>query len=267
MADGPGGNIERYKKDLDRLVLSGGKLKLALVKEFDMEHRSAETKEKLEGVQLPDFSSEYQIWYSEAQAVVRQLLPDRLADFCSYYELPKGRKDVTVVSYRIADAVRGIAKTNFVTNQRIVGPPDAFPLLTQQVAILQAAARRFTSSLFDIKQTAQAELFDSELDAAKMLVGHGHLRAGGALAGVVLEHHLSQVCKNHTMKIGKKNPTIGDYNDALKNGNAIEQSDWRFNQYLADIRNLCDHKKDRDPTRKQVDELLDGVSKVIKNLY
>ena len=104
----PGSNIERYKKDLDRLVLSGQRLKVALLKEYRMEQASVKTKERIEGVELPQFSSEYQIWYSEAQAVIRQLLPDRLADFCSYYERPNARKEVTVLTYRIADAVQGV---------------------------------------------------------------------------------------------------------------------------------------------------------------
>lgn len=36
----------------------------------------------------------------------------------------------------------------------------------QQQAILNAVKQRFESSLFDIKQLVQADLFDSELDAA-----------------------------------------------------------------------------------------------------
>jgi hypothetical protein len=44
---------------------------------------------------LPDFTSEYQSWYSDAQAVIKQVIPDRLADFVRHYEKPKLRKDIT----------------------------------------------------------------------------------------------------------------------------------------------------------------------------
>ncbi len=49
-----------------------------------------------------------------------------------------------------------------------------------------------------------ADLFDSELESAKELSKKGFLRAGGALAGVVLEKHLAQVMTNHGLK-SKKN--------------------------------------------------------------
>jgi hypothetical protein len=54
---------------------------------------------------------------------------------------------------------------------------------------------------------AQADLFDSELDAAKELAKHKFTRASGAMAGVILERHLQQICQNHNIKI-TKNPTI-----------------------------------------------------------
>ena len=45
--------------------------------------------------------------------------------------------------------------------------------------------------MFDIRQLVQADLFDSELDAADELGKKKFTRAAGALAGVVLERHLS----------------------------------------------------------------------------
>ena len=55
----------------------------------------------------------------------------------------------------------------------------------QQVHILSAVENRFESSLFDMRQLVQADLFDSELDAAKQLLQNGFNRASGAMAGVV----------------------------------------------------------------------------------
>jgi hypothetical protein len=42
---------------------------------------------------------------------------------------------------------------------------------------------------------------------------------------------------------------------------------WRKVQYLGDIRNLCSHQKDTEPTEEQVKELIDGVNAVIKNIF
>ena len=38
------------------------------------------------------------------------------------------------------------------------------------------------------------------------------MRGAGAIAGVVLEGHLTQVCENHNLSLPKKNLTINDLN-------------------------------------------------------
>ncbi len=126
---------------------------------------------------------------------------------------------------------------------------------------------RFESTLFDIRQLVQADLFDSELGAAGELAKNKFTRPAGALAGVVLERHLGQVCDNHAIKLSKKNPTISDLNDALKEANVIDVPQWRFIQHLADIRNLCDHNKKAEPTAAQVDDLVAGVTKITKTVF
>ena len=97
---------------------------------------------------------------------------------------------------------------------------DDFPAMAMrfqnQLLILKSARSRFESSLFDIQQLVRADLFDSEVDIARELLKNGFSRAAGAVAGVVLEEHLKQVCSNHNVKVKKKNPHISDYNEALK---------------------------------------------------
>jgi hypothetical protein len=99
------------------------------------------------------------------------------------------------------------------------------------------------------------------------------LRGIGLQIGVLLkiggtsEKHLLEVCSNHNIKITKKHPTIADLNDALKNSDVIGTAEWRFNQHLADVRNLCDHNKQKDPTSEQVDDLIQGVAKVTKTIF
>jgi len=55
-------------------------------------------------------------------------------------------------------------------------------------------------------------------------------------------------------------------NDALKNASVLEIAQWRFIQHLGDIRNLCDHHKGADPTKEQVDDLINGVAKIVKTV-
>src|SRR5262249_55061415 len=143
------------------------------------------------------FSRAYQPWYSEAKAVIKQLLADRLADFVRHYEKPKTRKEISYENYTIEDGLQGLRVIRSPGNEVVVDGRAVIPHVQQQLEILKSAKARFKSSLFDIRQLVMADLLDSELDAAKELAGKNFLRAAGAVAGVVLEKHLHQVCQNH----------------------------------------------------------------------
>jgi hypothetical protein len=266
-------NLDRYKKDLETLLAKGDKLHLAMQAEcFPEEFESTLRKQYGDKANdilkiLPSFTDDYQAWYSEAKVLVGQLLPDRLSDFVRHYEKPKPRKDITFENYRIEDYLQGLSVTRGWEKEKVVGPDAAIPHFRQQLAILKSVKARFESSLFDIRQLVQADLFDSELDAAKELAKNKFTRAAGALAGVVLERHLAQVCDNHGIKVTKKAPGISDLNNALKEAGVIDVPQWRFVQHLADIRNLCDHDKKTDPTAEQVNDLMAGVMKITKTLF
>jgi hypothetical protein len=272
-------NLDRYKKDLETLIDKGGGLHNAMMAECFPEGFEKEVK-KLTGndkelakqfrKNVPSFKDTYQLWYSEAKVLVKQLLPERLADFVSHYEKPKGRKAITWENYKIEDYLQDLRVTRsqgYLEGQKIVGPDAAIPQFVQQWAIVKSVQRRFESSIFDIRQLVQADLFDSELDAAQELCKNKFTRAAGALAGVVLERHLAQVCDSHGVQIAKKEPTIAELNDALKGANIIDIPQWRFVQHLGDIRNLCDHKKTAEPTLEQVNDLIAGVAKVTKTMF
>lgn len=117
-----------------------------------------------------------------------------------------------------------------------------------------------------LRSLVQADLFDSELDAARELVKNGFFRAAGAVAGVVIEHHLAEVCRSRKVVLKAKNPTISTLNDALKDAEIIDVPTWRFIQRLGDLRNLCDHKKSVEPTKDDVIELIAGTEKITKTI-
>jgi hypothetical protein len=262
-------NLDRYRADLSRLIDEGGQLQNAMTydlwpdefKKVAIQQAGKEASEKLiEG--LPSFKNTYQTWYSEALALIRQVLPDRVEDFVSYYEPVKNRKgDLHHGNYTIRDYLDGLHSGTGKTT-----PKAGFPKFEQQLRIVTACKARFDSSLFEIRQLVQADLFDSEIDAARALLKHGFGRAAGAIAGVVLERHLKQVCMDHRITITKKNPTINDLNQALKDNSVTDIPQWRHISLLADIRNLCDHNKSVDPSDGQITDLLDGTTKVLKTI-
>lgn len=266
-------NLEKYKKDLEQLIIEGNSLFNAMQfecypKEFKTQAKKTfNEKQYLELLKnLPSFTEKYQYWYTESLSIIKLLLPDRMNDFVKLYEKPKGRKDIKYGNYVIEDYLQGLSVTRS-QYEKVVGPEAAIKQFQQQLNILKSVKRRFESSLFDIKQLVQADLFDSELDAARELNKKGFTRGAGAVAGVVLESHLSQACDNHKIKVTKKNPTINDLNQLLKDNEVIEMTTWRLIQHLADLRNLCDHKKKRDPKTEDIDELIKGVGKITKTLF
>lgn len=266
-------NLEKYRKDLKTLLQEGRAVLQALRRDAAGTNewrasleRAGWTEEKIESYdkKLKPFRICYHHWYSEALVVVKQLLPDRYADFVKFYERPKTRKTFDVETYRIEDACQSLSSTRY-GGEVVVDMSAAIPLLQQQIAILESIEKRFESSLFDIKQLVQADLFDSELDVARELLKNKFARAAGAVAGVVLEGHLKQVCDNHNLP--KKSGTIAVLNDVLKAAGVIELSQSRHIQFLGDIRNKCGHKNPTEPTVEEVDELITGVDKVIKTIF
>ena len=216
---------------------------------------------------LRKFGTAYQDWYSQAYKLVEALAPERLAEFASYYLIDPKRALATAGNYVIQDYIKGIAaRTNFdgepVWNTNHI----ATMRFINQTQILAALSSRVESVLQDVTGHLFAELQVSELSAAVQLKKVSR-RAAGALAGVVLERHLQRVATNHQISIPKKNPTVSVLNDPLKNKGVYDVKIWRKIQSLADIRNDCAHLKTSEPTGEQVDELISGVSSVIKSVF
>lgn len=92
----------------------------------------------------------------------------------------------------------------------------------------------------------------------------GYLRAYGAISGVVLESYLKSVALNHNIKLPKKD--LSDYNELLKNNEIYDVVTWRKIQYLADIRNKCDHDKGIEPVKEELEDLINGVVTITKTI-
>lgn len=266
-------NIENFKNDLKLLIQKGEKLDLSIKYECYPENFERQIKETIKDEKkvkelikniLP-FRIEYQSWYSESIVLLKQILPDRLSDFIRLYEKPKSRKVIEYGNYVIEDYLQSLTVTSGY-GQKKVGPEAAIYQFEQQLYILKSIERRFESTLFDLRQLVQAEMFDNELDAAKHLHNKMFYRASGMLSGVVLERHLYGVCESHNLAIPSK-PTISNYNELLKNNELIDLPTWRYLTLLGDYRNICSHSKEREPTMDESRELLEGVAKIIKKVY
>lgn len=218
--------------------------------------------QKKEGEQ---FHYEYQRWYTKALKAVESLAPDRYTEFRSYYEIDPKRKSLGYGTFVIQDFIKGVAPSsfhypNFDTREQTL------TCFLNQLTILSSISERIDSVISNIEGELYAELQDNEIVVAKQLAKVS-LRAAGALMGVVIEGHLQKVASNHSVKIAKKNPSISDLNDPLKADGIIDTPAWRKISFLADLRNLCSHKKDAEPTKEQVEELIQGAEWLTKNVF
>jgi hypothetical protein len=213
------------------------------------------------------FGTKYQAWYSRAIKIVESLAPDRLQEFSSYYLIDPKRKVTDAGNYVIQDYVKAIgARTDHYDNALWDCNNLIQIRVMNQMQILASLKSRIDSVLQDVTGHLFAELQDKELEASSQLLKISP-RAAGALAGVVLERHLQRTAINHQIKIKKKTPTISDLNDPLKEKGVYGVPAWRKIQLMADLRNLCSHQKESEPTKEQVSELIDGVNSIIKSVF
>ena len=171
---------KKFEEQLDRLIEDGEMLQLAIQyechpREFKRQVSEAFGNEEIDSYikDLPKFKLEYQSWYSEALALIKQVLPDRLVDFRSYFEYPRVRKEITFQNYMIRDCLQGLHITVGHQERVVVNQSAAIPEFEQQLNIVKAAKATLESSLIDLKSVLQADLFDSELDSARALAKAG----------------------------------------------------------------------------------------------
>lgn len=248
-------NVAAIRSELNELVDEG----IALLLSFSPDQLARANKEREKPFRKVDFKVGYQDWYTKALATTETLLPNRVGDFRSLYQMER-RKGVDVETYGIADYLVGLSLVQHKSVELVSAK------FTQQLQILQSCFAKLDSALLNLRQLVHADFLDSELDEARTLAKSGFLRAAGALAGVALEKHLGLILSIRKIPLRKKEPTIAELNDALKTSDVYDVPTWRFVSRLADIRNLCDHNKQREPSKDEVTELVDGVEKIAKSV-
>ena len=275
-------NLQRCKAELRTLVQRGKSLEVAIVHECSLEEvedigveEILERAERMglcdgdEQAHIPSFVKEYPQWYSAALPVVRQLLPDRLDDFRAYYREPYSKDHSEYENYRIFNYLAGYrtAMNSFGNLIDMSKDTVVLRLFRQQLAIVKATSGGLASSLRDIKQLVQADLFDSELESAKELMNKGFYQAAGVVAGVVMEKHLAQVCKSHTLELQKQHPAINDFNRTLVANNVVNVSESESIRKLGSIRNECAHHNEgKEVTKERVAYLIEEVKKLVKTI-
>lgn len=107
-----------------------------------------------------------------------------------------------------------------------------------QKAVFDAAREDFEGGyLTSLRNLVQAEMFDSELDQARELLGGGYVSAAAVIAGVVLETTLRQMCTDVGISVGK----LDKMNAELAKAGCYNLLMQKRITALADIRNSAAH--------------------------
>lgn len=210
-----------------------------------------------------EINESYQAWYTQTRRLVAQVLPDRCREFEDYYRPsdPGDGEPVTISAIlaslsppRAAGEMReGLAE--------LFDPGSAqrafLHLLGMQLAIL-------ASALPTVLPPERSR--HRELEVARALLGDGHRRAAGALAGVALEKHLLGVAVWRGLQ-PKPNSvrSIARLDRSLREAGVYGAARSRQIKGLADLSSACVSDK-RRPSRKAVSSLLAGVDEVLQRV-
>ena len=207
-----------------------------------------------------NFGEIYQKWYTNSLIILTSLFPERKQEFIELYSPKPKRSNLNLLNYTISDAIGGY--TNLY-----VSPINSINQIQRQIDIIKGLKDVIDSKIYDIKMLIENDVFDEEIDAAKYLLSKGFNRAAGAICGVLLEKHLKGMLKSRGINLIKKTPSINELNVELYKNNLIDSTQNKFLLFLGDLRNKCDHDKSLEPSKIEIQDLIDGTNKVLKSYY
>jgi hypothetical protein len=258
---------DEFKDELIKLYNDGlNLLKQETIRDSIKKQNGTRKKKEITGDNdnFPSIQVSYNKWYTVALPLIRRLAQERYDDFVGFYKLIKKTSNhYSTLEYTISDYLNNDKETlNFRLDNF-----DEFDIFSikfkNQLAILNACIENIDTLLFNFVSVLQYNMYKSELESATDLLKNDLVRPAGALAGVVLERYLKEICSKYKIKLNKKNPTMAVYNEALKAHGMIDTVLWREVQYLGDIRNCCDHPMEREPRKDEVEYLISETEKII----
>ena len=182
--------------------------------------------------------------------VILQRLPDRLDDFVLQYKNEK-RKSMDALTYTISDYLIGIKTTRGY--ETVVDGKSAYPKFETQLSILKSAETRFKNVIFDISEVLQADIFDSEIEAAKELNKKGFIMAQSKAVIAVLATAVALASTVDNAELNTSIEALQAETDA--NGNTQEYKD------LKDLLEAIEAQADESGAGGGADEDADAKAK------
>ncbi|HEY1772645.1 MAG TPA: hypothetical protein VGH91_05575 [Gammaproteobacteria bacterium] len=253
---------EIAKKQLDTLHQEGYVLAQALADEGEGAQKDGGAeggKEQARGGEL--FGVGYQRWYSRALPLMKQLAPDRYAEFQRCYN-----RDTKAGLHWSHDKVIQDYIFEYDKNSPVITRGQAHRSFTVQLAILKSVADRLTWMALDTEDQMSRSLQLSLLETARGLIKVNE-RAAGVMAGCVLDAYLKKLAARHQVRSRKQSPPLGELAEALKAAKVLDIPAWSQVTWIADLRERCWKAEGEAPTKLQVRDLIDGTHWLITNVF
>lgn len=136
--------------------------------------------------------------------------------------------------------------------------------IRQMQALVGSIPQYLEGHLHDVELAVAQAYVSDQLAEAGILLKAGHVRAAGAVAGVLLERHLKLLCDRHQPPLKyPKSAAISRLNDLLKDAAVYDVAQWRKVQWMGDVRNSCDHAHTDEPRKEHVADLIAEAGKFI----
>ena len=208
------------------------------------------------------FEMGYQRWYSRALPLMKELAPERYAEFQAYYLRDPHGPEHRRWAYVIRDYILGREPST----GSIEGRKETTRCFTSQLAILKSVADRLSWMSLDTEDQAERGLQLDLLETARDLIKVEE-RAAGALAGTILEAYLRKLAAKHEVKLRKQSPSPAELVEALKTAKVLDVPAWSQCTWLADLRARNLKAEGQPLTKLQVRDLIDGTRWLITNVF
>jgi hypothetical protein len=196
----------------------------------------------------------YQQWYSSSLHLITQYLPEKAVEFSKLY---------SVHEYHGGEGVFDLVCFDHLFRDR--EDLERMSRMFSQKFEVQRSILLSIPAISQIKEISLREIISAffaerEIQEADYLFKRKYVRCAGALAGVALEQHLRTLCDKYGLEYNPKD-TIEPLAQNLYENGKIDKTELKRIQYLASIRDSCDHASDVDSD--QVKELIERVKKMI----
>lgn len=141
------------------------------------------------------------------------------------------------------------------------GPFEHNPsVLSRLRAVFLAAKEDFEGGyLSSVRHLVQAEVFSTELEQASELLAAGYRAPAAVICGVVLETNLRNLCKVHSLSVGKLDKMNADLAKAGQYNSLVQK---RVTALTA-IRNSAAHGNAADFDDKDVQSMIEEVERLV----